>query len=94
MKRANFYVDEGRLKALKHLAVSEESSVAELVREAIDLLLVTRVDRLEREDWRERLRAIVEEVHTGVPKGISIQEVEADVEAAIAEVRSARAGRR
>ena len=92
MKRANFYVDERRLKALKHLAVSEDSSVAELVREGIDLLLVSRAGNLDRDDWRERLQAIVSEVHAGVPRNIPMTEVEADIEAAMAEVSSASAG--
>jgi hypothetical protein len=94
MKRANFYVDEQRLKALKHLAVSEESSVAALVREAIDLLLVSRAGTLDHDDWRERLKAIVAETHAGVPRNIPMSDVDADIEAALAEVRSTRAGGR
>jgi Arc/MetJ-type ribon-helix-helix transcriptional regulator len=43
MKRANFFVDDKRLDALKHVADRERVSVAELVREGIDRVIRDRM---------------------------------------------------
>ncbi|HEX3550982.1 MAG TPA: hypothetical protein VHT53_11430 [Candidatus Elarobacter sp.] len=43
MKRANFFVDDKRLEALKHVAATERVSIAELVREGIDRVIRDRI---------------------------------------------------
>lgn len=43
MKRANFFVDDKQLQALKHVAASERVSIAELVREGIDRVIRDRM---------------------------------------------------
>jgi hypothetical protein len=61
MKRTNFYVDDERLEALKHVATTESVSVSDLVREGIDRVIRERMhgkpDRATlRADLREYLR--------------------------------------
>jgi len=43
VKRANFFVDDKRLRALKHVATTERVSIAELVREGIDRVIRDRI---------------------------------------------------
>ena len=43
MKRTNFYVDDERLEALKHVATTEHISVSDLVREGIDRVIRERM---------------------------------------------------
>jgi Arc/MetJ-type ribon-helix-helix transcriptional regulator len=61
MKRTNFYVDDERLAALKHVATTERVSVSDLVREGIDRVIRERMrgkpDRATlRADLKEYLR--------------------------------------
>jgi len=46
MRRTNLYLDPDKLRALKMLAVNEEASVSDLVREAIDALIEKRLSRM------------------------------------------------
>lgn len=43
MKRANFFVDDKQLQALRHVAATERVSIAELVREGIDRVIRDRI---------------------------------------------------
>ena len=43
VKRANFFVDDRQLEALKHVATMERVSIAELVREGIDRVIRDRM---------------------------------------------------
>ena len=43
MKRANFFVEDEQLQALKHVATTERVSIAELVREGIDRVIRDRM---------------------------------------------------
>jgi hypothetical protein len=43
VKRANFFVDDKQLQALKHVATTERVSIAELVREGIDRVIRDRI---------------------------------------------------
>jgi len=43
VKRANFFVDDRQLEALKHVATMERVSIAELVREGIDRVIRDRI---------------------------------------------------
>ena len=54
MKRTNFYVDDERLEALKHVATTEHVSVSDLVREGIDRVIR---ERMKGQPDRAALRA-------------------------------------
>jgi hypothetical protein len=91
MQRTNIYLDEQQLKTLRHLAAEERSSVAQLVRRAVDDFLTRRAisdaDRDQRfDDLLVRMR-----VHSA---GIPPEEIEADITAAREEVRAIRRAQR
>jgi hypothetical protein len=85
MRRTNIYLDEDRLRTLKHLAAEEGRSVADIVRGAIDSYLAERV--LDDETWRRRMEALVERVQGRIPPHIPPDEIDADITAAREEVR-------
>ena len=58
MKRTNFYVDDERLEALKHVAMTERVSVSDLVREGIDRVIR---ERMHGKPDRATLRADLQE---------------------------------
>lgn len=62
MKRQNFFVDDERLEALKHVATAERVSLAELVREGIDRVIRDRMrnPRTERAQLRADLESYLE----------------------------------
>jgi Arc/MetJ-type ribon-helix-helix transcriptional regulator len=67
MKRTNFYVDDERLEALKHVATAERISVSDLVREGIDRVIR---ERMRGKPDRAALRADLEEyLRRNVGKG-------------------------
>ena len=91
MQRTNIYLDERQLRTLKHIAAEKRSSVATLVREAVDAYL----DQQRADDrvWMET----VDELWRGVRErsaDISPDEIEAEVTAARDEVREMRRARR
>ncbi len=92
MQRTNIYLDDEQLRALKHLAAEEHASVADLVRKAIDAYLVPRFSS--RKEWGLRFDDLVERIQRRMPAGVTPDEIEADITAARAEVREARARRR
>jgi hypothetical protein len=92
LQRTNIYLDEDQLDALKHLAVEDRRTVADIVRQAIDSYLAR---RLTDDAWRDRLDQLFERVQAHIPASISPEEIESDITAARAEVRRAhRAARR
>lgn len=88
MQRTNIYLDEDQLRALKHLAVEEQQSVALLVRRAVDEFLARQF--AEQADWGDRFDALVERIRSRVPSRVTPEEIEADIGAAREEVRQAR----
>lgn len=84
MQRTNIYLDEDQLRMLKHLAVEEHQSVADLVRRAVDAYLAQRI--ADNRAWREQLDHLIERIHSRLPATISSREIEADVTAAPQEV--------
>ena len=58
MKRTNFYVDDERLAALKHVSMTEHVSVSDLVREGIDRVIR---ERMHGKPDRATLRADLQE---------------------------------
>ena len=87
MKRTNIYLDEERLRLLKHLAADERASVAELVRRAVDAYLVQHLEDDAR--WREQWRELVEQVQARIPAAVTPAEIEAEITEARREVREA-----
>lgn len=85
MQRTNIYLDEDQLKALKHLAVEEQQSVALLVRRAVDEFLTRQF--AERTDWGDRFDALVQRIRSRVPARLTPEQIEADITAARQEVR-------
>jgi len=96
MKRTSIYLEEEELKLLKHLAVEEEASLAELVRRAIRWYLATAVGRarpapraLSDQEWSRRLDKLLAAIRARLP-AVPPEEIEADITAAREEVRGAR----
>ena len=85
MQRTNIYLDEDQLRALKHLAVEEQQSVALLVRRAVDEFLARRFE--EHNDWGERFDALVSRIQSRIPAHLTSEQIEADIGAAREEVR-------
>jgi predicted transcriptional regulator len=91
VQRTNIYLDERQLRTLKHIAAEKRSSVATLVREAVDAYL----DRQRAEDraWMET----VDELWRGIREhsaDVPPDEIEAEISAAREEVREMRRARR
>lgn len=91
MQRTNIYLGDDQLRTLKHLAAEERSSVATLVRRAVDDFLARRLAG--NTDLDERFDALLARMraHTA---GIPPEEIEAEITAARQEVREIRRARR
>lgn len=87
MQRTNIYLDEDQLLALKHVAAQQGRSVAAVVRAAVTEYL-TQDSR--REAALQQFAEMVERFRADVPADASPEEIEADVEIAVAEVRLRR----
>lgn len=88
MQRTNVYLDEEQLRLLKHLAAEERTSVATLVRQAVDTYLADRL--ADDEMWNARLAGLLDRVRSRVPADVSPDDIEADITAARQDYRSAR----
>ena len=89
MRRTNIYLDDDQLRALKHLAIEEQQSLAVLVRRAVDSFLAQRLR--DQDDWGKRFDALVKRIQSRVPGPVTPEKIEADITAAREEVRAARA---
>lgn len=76
---------------LRRLAAARGSSVENLVELAISDLL--RRQASSAEDWLHRWKALQAEIQRKMPSGVNGEEIEADIDAAIAEVRAERRAR-
>jgi hypothetical protein len=75
--RSNFYLDVDRLSALKALAVNEETSISDLVREGIDRVITERLNNPRRD--RVALRQNLDEFLTryaGSEPGLTENEID------------------
>lgn len=88
MQRTNIYLDERQLRALKHIAIEDRQSVAELIRCAVDAYLAKRL--AEDTAWRDRLLQLLSDVQSRMPADVTPEEIEADISAARDEVRQER----
>jgi Ribbon-helix-helix protein, copG family len=93
MRRTNIYLDDRQLAALRGVADSRRSTVAALVREAVDEWLERNgVRSVEPDEWSRRFEALMtRRARTAASEGWRDEEIERDVTAAVAEVRRARA---
>ena len=75
--RSNFYVDSERLRALRKMADTEETSVSDLVREGIDRVIADRMARPKRErsELRTKLEAFLERYADTGPERL-LEEIE------------------
>jgi hypothetical protein len=87
MQRTNIYLEDEQLSALRHLAAARGSSVATLVRDAVD-------GYIEREVGREEVVAQFEDaiarVRSRIPATFEPDEIEAEITAAWDEHRTIR----
>ncbi len=75
--RTNIYLDQDQQRLLKHLAVEQRLTVAELVRQAITGFWVPRVRR--NKAWSKRFGDLIEKVQKKIPSGVSSEEIEVDI---------------
>jgi len=94
MRRTNVYLPDDKIAVLRHLAATEGrgSSVSDLIRQAIDQFLAGKL--ASGAPWGQRLDGLIDRVRDQLPAGVAAEEIEADVTAARAEVKQARARRR
>jgi hypothetical protein len=87
VKRANFFVDDKRLQALKHVAATERVSIAELVREGIDRVIRDRMKnpRNERAQLQSDLDAYLRKY-----AGKGRQRTEEEIDDIVSEARGKR----
>src|SRR5512138_1705851 len=96
MKRTNIYLEDAQLDLLGRVAEEQGTSVASLVRSAVDLwLLRQNAKPIPEDEWKRRFdrlmarrRAIARE------RGFRQEDVDRDVMKAVREVRKARRARR
>jgi uncharacterized caspase-like protein len=94
MRRTNLYLDPDKLRALKMLAASEDASVSDLVREAIDTLIDGRLNQ--RPAANPRATTKIDDVLRRVDEKrppFTQDEIDRDVAEAITESRSDRTTR-
>ncbi len=88
MQRTNIYLDEDQLRLLKHLAAEESKSVADLVRQAVDQFLRSRLE--DGVTWQNDMTAPLERVYSRVAPAIGPYEIERDIRKAGQDVRAAQ----
>ena len=91
MQRTNIYLDDAQLRTLKHLAAEDRTSVATLVRDAVDSYLARRL--ADDPEWGRRLDDLLTRIRSRLPD-VPPEEIEADITAARQEVREIRRAQR
>jgi Ribbon-helix-helix protein, copG family len=94
MRRANIYLSDEQLEALRRISEHRGKPVAQLVREAVDEWLGSQKVRSSLEDeWRGRFgELLARRTQLSGKRGWTEQDVERDVAAALCDVRRARRG--
>ena len=96
MQRTNIYLSQEQLDLLRRLGAQRDTPVATLVREAIDEWLKKQgVKPIAEDEWRRRFGDLLaRRARLARDRGWSDAEVDRDVNAAVRDVRRARAARR
>jgi hypothetical protein len=96
MERTNIYLDDRELAGLRALSRSTGRPVAALVREAVDAWLTQQgVVEIPENEWSRRFGELLgRRTRLAAAEGFDPVGVDADVLAAVADVRSSRAARR
>jgi hypothetical protein len=102
MRRTNLYLDPEKLRALKMIAASEDASVSDLVREAIDGMIAKRLSKIdappENGSMAQLSTTLLDDALRGIdakrPADIPQDEIERDVADAVREARTERTARR
>ena len=96
MKRTNIYLDQRQLDLLARAAEDQGTSVAALVRAAVDAWIRARgLKALPPDEWQRRFAALMERRRAiARRRGFTQEEVDRDVMEAVREVRRARSARR
>lgn len=96
MERTSIGVDEDQLAALRAIGRQTGRPVAALVREAVAQWLAAQGARvLEDDEWGRRLAALLDRRgRLAGARGRAVEDIEADVARAVAEVRRSQAARR
>jgi Arc/MetJ-type ribon-helix-helix transcriptional regulator len=66
MNRTQIYLDERQRKALKLIAATTDVSMSDLIRRAVDRLLLS--DEFAGKDWASEMRIAVESIRESVPQ--------------------------
>ena len=99
MKRTNIYLDEAQSRLLRHIAIEEQRSFTDLVREALREYLVRRGvpdpslvagprRAIPDQEWREHFDELLERIRSRSP-AMSPEQIESEITAARQEVRFA-----
>jgi hypothetical protein len=87
----NVVLTDGDLRALERLAATEGSTIENLVQQAVHDFLARHAGP--DPDWQRRFDDLITRIQSRIPPEIGPDEIEADVNAAIAEVRAERRAR-
>ena len=103
MKRTNIYLDENLDRLIRYLAVQQGRSFTDIVREALNdyakaqgypdpsrVRMPLPMTKEEREEWRAGFQESLARLRADVPKDMTPEEIDAEIDAAIAEVRRER----
>jgi hypothetical protein len=85
-------LDEDTFRNLERVAAAEHRPIDDVVRDAVRSYLAQRT--VTDDEWRARFEALVERIQSRIPPDVTPEQIEADVAAAVAEVRQARRARR
>ena len=96
MKRTNIYLEDSQLDLLGRVAEEQGTSVAFLVRSAVDLWLLRKGARpIPEDEWRRRFDALMKRRRRIAKRlGLTQEKVDKAVALAVREVREARRARR
>ena len=76
MQRTTIYLDEDQLRLLRHLAAAESASVGDLVRQAVDQFLRSRLE--DGVTWQNHMTALIERLYSRVASAIDSDQTEGE----------------
>lgn len=88
---ATINVQQSTFEAIKQIAERSGSDVAATVERALEQFIAAQ--ELSDEEYRDAWDRLLADIRSHIPKGLSPDEIEADIDAAIDEVRAERLSR-